>query len=315
MIPDIPVDTTIELPKWGTWPKSVHLFDQPSADAILAALAAERPLLVRGEPGAGKSQLARAAAQHLGRLFVSTVVHARCEAQDLQWEYDAVARLGEAQVLATVPSSLSHAERLDPRRYLIPGPLWWVFGWVHAMRHIEKYEITKASPPLAPPGWGPERGTVLLIDEIDKAEPDVPNDLLEALDRGRFEVTDLNPVLEVQGRRERVLMVITSNRERELPNAFLRRCVALHLPEPDADWLVTVAAERLGRRGAKLHAPVAERVLAVRDRLKDEPGRKPGTAEYLDALEACIRLGIGPDADAWALVESATLWKRAPAAA
>lgn len=105
MIPDLPVDEPIPLDRCGTWPASVHLFDQQSADAVLAALAAERPLLVRGETGAGKSQLARAAAQALGRLFVSTVVHSRSEAQDLQWEYDAVARLGEAQVLASVPSN------------------------------------------------------------------------------------------------------------------------------------------------------------------------------------------------------------------
>ena len=77
MIPDLPIDEPIPLDRCGTWPAAVHLFDQASADAVLAALAAERPLLVKGEPGAGKSQLARAAAQALGRLFVSTVVHSR----------------------------------------------------------------------------------------------------------------------------------------------------------------------------------------------------------------------------------------------
>ncbi|WP_295440547.1 AAA family ATPase [uncultured Thiodictyon sp.] len=146
MIPDLPIDTRIELRRCGTWPPSVHLFDVASADAALAALAAERPLLVRGEPGVGKSQLARAAAQVLGRLFVSSVVHSRSEAQDLQWEYDAVARLGEAQVLASVPSALTPQERLDPRRYLIPGPLWWVFDWESARRQSAHHSLCKSSP-------------------------------------------------------------------------------------------------------------------------------------------------------------------------
>lgn len=124
MIRDIEITEPVKLPRCGTWGDAVHLFDQPSADALLAALAAGRPLLVQGEPGAGKSQLARAAAAVLGRAFIAYVVHARSEAQDLLWEFDAVARLGEAQVLGALPSSLSAEQRLDPRRFLTPGPLW-----------------------------------------------------------------------------------------------------------------------------------------------------------------------------------------------
>ena len=89
----------IPLPQRGSWPATVHRFDETSAWAVRAALAAQRPLLVRGEPGSGKSQLARAAAEVLGRLFVAEVVHARSESQDLQWRFDALGRLGDAQAM------------------------------------------------------------------------------------------------------------------------------------------------------------------------------------------------------------------------
>jgi MoxR-like ATPase len=222
MIPDIPIDRPLTLPRTGTWPASVHLFDQASADAVLAALAAERPLLVRGEPGAGKSQLARAAAQVLGRLFVGSVVHSRSEAQDLKWEYDAVARLGEAQVLAAVPSDLGYRERLDPRRFLIPGPLWWVFDWSSAEAQVRDYSLCKAHPPAVPDGWTPAQGAVLLIDEIDKAEADLPNALLETLGNGAFPVPWLDGPVGLRAGVPPPLVVVTTNEERELPAAFLR---------------------------------------------------------------------------------------------
>lgn len=305
MIPDLPVETRIDLPAWGTWPAAVHLFDEASADAVLAALAAERPLLVQGEPGAGKSQLARAAAQHLKRLFVSTVVHSRSEAQDLQWEYDAVARLGEAQVLALLFSDpsfkLTTQEHLDPRRYLIPGPLWWAFDWESARKHIEDYKVYKASPPVKPKeDWQPEQGSVLLIDEIDKAEADLPNSLLETLGNGAFPVPWLDAPVGLRAGVPPPLVVITTNEERELPAPFLRRCLVLNLKLPSVpkdlvDCLVKRGGEHFGDDCTEaVHILVAEQL--VKDRAKAEGlGRPaPGQAEYLDILRA-LKNARGPD--------------------
>ncbi len=300
MIPDLPVETRIDLPAWGTWPTAVHLFDQASADAVLAALAAERPLLVRGEPGAGKSQLARAAAQVMGRLFVSTVVHSRSEAQDLQWEYDAVARLGEAQVLASMPSKLSPQERLDPRRYLIPGPLWLVFDWQSAQDQVKDYSLCKANPPSQPKDWQPKDGSVLLIDEIDKAEADLPNSLLETLGNGAFPVPWLEAPVGLRKDVPPPLVVITTNEERELPAAFLRRCLVLNLQLPSdpkelVDCLVKRGGEHFGTDCTeKVRILVAEQLVKDRTKARELGRPAPGQAEYLDILRA-LKNARGPD--------------------
>jgi hypothetical protein len=137
-IPSIHLDE-IPLPQRGSWPATVHRFDETSAWAVRAALAAQRPLLVRGEPGSGKSQLARAAAEVLKRLFVAEVVHARSESQDLQWRFDALGRLGDAQAMGAGQHSPEEVRRrLDQRNYLSPGALWWVFNWQSAVAQHER---------------------------------------------------------------------------------------------------------------------------------------------------------------------------------
>jgi MoxR-like ATPase len=102
MIPELPIDEPFTLDSCGSWPETEHVFDEDSVYAIRMALVAERPLLLHGDPGTGKSQLARAAAQKLGRIFISEVVHSRTEPQDLQWRMDAISRLGKAQMLGRV---------------------------------------------------------------------------------------------------------------------------------------------------------------------------------------------------------------------
>jgi len=294
MTPDIPINEPVPLPSCGTWPEAVHLFDQTSADAVLAARLAQRPLLVCGEPGMGKSQLARAAAFHLKRAFVSYVVHARTEAQDLQWEFDAVARLGEAQALGAAASKQERLERLDPRRYLLPGPLWWVFDWDSAQRHVNEFSLRKAAPPAQPRGCSHTQGSVLLLDEIDKADADLPNSLLEILGNGAFPVPWLDVPVGLCPDRSPPLVVITTNGERDLPAAFLRRCMVLRLDLPtDRVELVAFLAKRGEHHFGDQCTPdlriqVATQLAEDRNRAAKLGAAIPGQAEYLDILRVLV---------------------------
>ena len=304
MIPDLPVDTPIPLPKRGTWPKSVHLFDQPSADAILAALAAERPLLVLGEPGCGKSQLARAAAKELGRVFIPYVVDARSEARDLLWHFDAIARLADAQVAGAAAvrakpwqaRQQATADRLAAVNYIHPGPLWWAFDWGSAQRQADRVKV--AAPHQADGGL-PKKGAVVLIDEIDKAEADLPNGLLEALGGGHFSPQGLGEAVCLR-EEEAPLVIITTNEERSLPDAFVRRCLVLHLglpKEPARLRKRLIARGRAHLEAAGYHNIHPELVaraaqLLAQDRAYADEQRwrpLPGQAEFLDLLWAVVK--------------------------
>ena len=287
-----PIGEPIELPVTGTWPEAVYVFEKDSAAAINAAIAAQRPLLIRGEPGTGKSQLARAAAYELGRLFVSEVVQARSESQDLQYHFDAVARLAEAQAAGAAKDPEKDVkERLDPRRFLSPGPLWWVFDWYSAQRQyrICSHNIRKPEPPE---DWEPNQGAVLLIDEIDKADSDLPNGLLETLGNGAFTVPWLDRPVGLAEETEPPLVMITTNEERELPGAFVRRCLVLHLALPVDEEAFKRALSERGRAHFQDHCSEAVRLEAAEQLWRDrqEAQRQgvtpPGQAEYLDLLRA-----------------------------
>ncbi|MEI2783184.1 MAG: AAA family ATPase [Candidatus Competibacter sp.] len=311
---DIADDAIVELAATGDMPEAVHQFEARQIRAVNAALAAHRPLLVRGEPGIGKSQLARAAAKGLGRAFVPHTVDARTESRDLLWHFDAVARLAEAQLLGALgrvpdpeppnptPPPAGKADKAKPpdvrdrlaiSRFLHPRALWWAFDWNDALDRAKNIGI--AAPPQ-PDGGDPANGCLVLIDEIDKAEADVPNGLLEALGAGSFHPQGCAEPVKATGIAP--LVVITTNEERALPDAFVRRCLVLHLRLPSDPTLLT---KRLIARG---HAhfdrpgrPVSEDVLQraadllIADR---ETAREnhwlplPGQAEYLDLVRAVI---------------------------
>lgn len=289
--------TEVHLARLGGVADQVHVFERDAIDAINAALAAGRPLLVRGEPGIGKSQLARAAAKCLGRAYIQYVVDARTESRDLLWHFDAVERLGEAQLCSTLKEDNEDAvrERLKVDKFLRPGPLWWAFNWETA----SKQAITaRTGPPAQADGGDPAEGCVVLVDEIDKAETDVPNGLLEALGAGQFPAFGRpDPIVAVGAP---PLVVITTNEERALPDAFVRRCLVLYLSLPDGtnDDLVAFLVGR-----GRAHFPDAdERVLdtAARQLASDRSQAKeqhrsplPGQAEYLDLLRAVLALYPG----------------------
>jgi MoxR-like ATPase len=287
-----PIGESVALPKLGSWPESVHEFDEASAYALMAAEAAGRPLLVRGEPGTGKSQLARAAAVATGRLFLSVVINARTECQDLQWQFDAVARLGEAQLLAGVHDG-DRLARLHPRRFLSPGPLWWALDWGTAQAQWIDCHNPPGSIPEQPEGWKPEQGSVVLIDEIDKADADLPNSLLETLGNGDFTVPYLGQSVLRSADSPSPLVIITTNEERELPAAFLRRCLVLplSLPEDLAGFLCRRGEVHFGQRcTADVRRKAADLLVEDRRAAQDQGWTPPGQAEYLDLLRAVCNL-------------------------
>jgi MoxR-like ATPase len=293
-------------------PDFTHCFEPETVAAIRAALGARRPLLVRGEPGVGKSQLAKAAALALERPLVSFVVTGRTEARDLHYRFDAVARLGQAQVLGIGARDTTTAlDLLDERRYVQPGPLWWVFNWASAEKQHESTRVKGMRPQAPEAAWQWSRttgGVVMLLDEIDKADPDVPNALLESLGNRQFSVPYFDEPIGCDAKAEPPLVVITTNEERELPPAFVRRCLVLHMALPEEERL---EAFLVARGDAHFRGQLSQRVLAEAARqLVDERCQeggdtlvKPGQAEYLDLLAALLEVAEPNETDQLAKLE------------
>ncbi|ANW17464.1 AAA family ATPase [Streptomyces clavuligerus] len=256
----------------------VYVFDDESVVlAVNVALKTGRPLLLFGPPGSGKSSLAPNVARILGWDYSAHVVTARTEPEDLLWRFDALKRLNDAQ-----------ANRLDDdiERYYTKGPLWRAFAAASGKR------------------------SVVLIDEIDKADPDLPNSLLGPLGSLSFPVP-WNDRDTVAAHPEKApFVVITTNDERELPRPFVRRCVVHELSPPTRSHLLRVAGTHLrDEYDEHLAGQVADHILAVREEMTD-PSGGPSTAEYLDALKACRQLGVAPGTEAWRRLEAITLRKR-----
>jgi MoxR-like ATPase len=282
----------IPLPARSGMPLSWHVIDEDSILAVDAALATGRPLLVRGEPGTGKSQLARAAAEVLRRAFVPHAVDGRTETRDLLWSVDAVARLAEAQVMGAL-HDVDQAEvrrRIDVLEFVEPGALWWAFDWASAQAQAQRVGVAE---PITPEGWTPDSGAVVLVDEIDKADAAIPNGLLDALGHGRFDVPGRREPVTMLDRVHPPLVVITTNEERSLPDAFLRRCLVLHLALPEE---TSALIEMLLDRGEAHFSGCSRRVLTraaellANDRyeLRRQGLTPPGLAEYLDLVRAVI---------------------------
>jgi MoxR-like ATPase len=224
--------------------------------AVNAAITLERPLLVKGEPGTGKSVLAEEIARSLNAPLLTWHIKSTTKAQQGLYEYDAVSRLRDSQ--------LGDPRVSDIRNYIRRGKLW------------EAFEA--------------ETRPVLLIDEIDKADIEFPNDLLLELDRMEFFVYETGETIKAA---QRPIVIITSNNEKELPDAFLRRCFFHYIKFPDP--------ETMGRI-IEVHYPgikhrLVEEALKIFFEVRQVPGlrKKPSTSELLDWLKLLLSDDIGPE--------------------
>jgi len=305
---------------WGdTRDGSVYLVDPELRLSAEIAIASNRPLLLRGRPGSGKSSLAAYLARNLKARYYELVVTSRTQAQDVLWSFDNIRKLADAQ------ARIKGDPPLNDYDYVEPGVLWWVLNRRSAFRRGAPKAVpieTEATEPNASVNAkrSPD-AAVVLIDEIDKADPDVPNGLLVPIGSSEFTVqetrTRVRPLTRGADRIRQLLITITTNETRDLPDAFVRRCVVHYLDYPDEDRLVRIAKIhgsrwRLPSKASdeNLCREVARRLIKLRREAKTDRSRPPSTAEYLDAIKACRALDVNVGSEAWQRIERVCLLKK-----
>ena len=285
---DYVIPDAVELPPQGSWPKSVHKLTKKQLFALVAAYASGRPLLVTGATGVGKSSLARAAASLFGFHFMSTVIQPFTEYQELLWSTDHTARLAQAQLLAALKIDSGKLLAVEKRKlavkhFVSPGPLWWALDWESAKKNKPENALYTPEPELE--AMPATHGLVCLVDEIDKADRSLADGLLEVFGNGGFNVPLLNTAVRSA---QPNLVIITSNAERDLPPAFIRRCIQLKITLPEGDALVAHLID-IGQTHFPELEPETLKTAAIKivEQRNQEQQKNPktGQAEYIDLLE------------------------------
>lgn len=233
-----------------------YIADEGLLADVNAAIALGRPLLVKGEPGTGKTVLAQAVAEALGVPLMTWGIKSTTKAADGLYTYDVVARLNDAR--------FGEGDVRDLRRYIRLGPVG------HAFTADER--------------------VVLLIDEIDKADLEFPNDLLRELDEMAFDIPELHETVRAK---QRPVVIITSNAEKELPDAFLRRCVFHYIAFPDRERMKRIVDVHLPGLPDRLVDAAFARFYGLRR--TDGLRKKPSTSELVDWLSVLARMGVDPE--------------------
>ncbi len=311
---------------------ALYLEDEKLRFVTEVAIVTQRPLLLRGEPGSGKSSFAPFVARNLNWRYYEHTVTGRTEAKDLLWQFDVLRRLRDAR-------DTGATDDLSARRYVTPGPLWWAFNRAEALELINSNNAkssqsnSSSREPFAEMNQSrDELRAVVLIDEIDKADPNVPNDLLEVLGTNQFRVDEADILVSRQlanaakggssaNQYGTLLTVITTNEERDLPAAFLRRCVVHTITEPDtsearSQRLMDIALlhmkpliERRKEEGRALVEQIALKCLELRDDAKSKQRRGPSIAEFLDAVRFCLVRGLDTEAEEWKIIQQSVFLK------
>lgn len=319
-----PNESTTNIENFGDrTSESVYVYDESIILAVNVAIATGRPLLVRGPSGWGKSSLARGVAKILEWRYYEKVISSRIQASDLLWEVDVIRRLQDAQM-----------QRLgDISYYIKPGVLWEAFDlngaldqkikaltYIHSSTsqeqdcgNITSQDIIEANNDSSADIDTSKKKdficpAVVLLDEIDKADLDFPNNLLVPLGSLYFTVDETDKVVKCE---KPPLVIITTNDERDLPTAFLRRCIELQLSKPD---LLEVGKVHFGPE----HMDLVKKVAGLLDTIETiqsmeqfkTQSSEPSPAEFIDAVNACINLNIkNPDSVIWDMIKKVTIWK------
>ncbi|GAB2191027.1 MoxR family ATPase [Sessilibacter sp. MAH1] len=267
---------------------SAYLLSPSQAGAIQAAFLSNRPLLVRGDPGLGKSQLAYAIASILNWGVVKAVVQYNTTVESLLYDVDHIERLHFANLQTQSNQDLSVI------RFLKPGKIWQAIApnsFDDLSSELNLPENNKHKKPHD------KEGTVLLIDEIDKADSSLPNALLDVLDTGEISCPYVNFAIKASQEKHPYMVVVTSNEERLLPMAFIRRCAILDLTLDDKSQLMAIFEahktrdEKLNKLSEELAEQVADFIFEQRG--KNDKDYKPGTSEFLDMLRALSQFDEG----------------------